>query len=1469
MLGNRSGAEAKLLENGILTELFDENGFDKNAYNVEDLKKNLETIRASIADALTKKLITPEDKKNLELSISKVFSNLGFDYESDLHKKAMDKFKEEIDRDAKNFDFQKKIFESTGDAEWARRAAEENLYVWDELARKWFEELKARSGKEEIPLNLDSVSAEELLGKDLVDLYTKLKERLESNAIDVKTTATELLDVLPEAIKHQNNLNKLTANYKKNIEKTSDIHDRNLFTLKYQADTYEEMMRYWKENPINAFKMDNLQYMSKGDLEALRKSLTDEFSGFEGKIPAEKMKEYYDSLKKIDEEELNKKVFANVFKYAKTATTSLEAYNKKVKEREAAEKSLAEKRQQLEDDKYVLSEEAIQTYKTEIQNLEQEVIKLSNEEGIAAIKAATDAEMVQKSVESLGKSIAKVGDIISEIGGAIGGDLGSSIGSLGGILNSAGDIGSKIAGGGLDMIGGIVTGVVKMYDLSRTLDDVVTNAVNGMFEHDAEKQASINAMKDAVYEYAAAIKEADIEERNWFGTTAFTDARDAIDKASVLLNAYNAKMDEWQEAYKDKKHGGWGNYLAAGLSVAAGTALAIWTGGASLPASYALAVGLTTTASVAAGAAAAGMYAAAEYTAEWLNYSNGLVHAYENLRIVTRKASNGFWGTGWGGNDEVTQDLQSYLDDSKTIYDAMLQKMLGEIDEKQYRSVVDSVGYASKEKEAIAQAMLDLGLNDLKLFDEDGIINSEVANILLESGRLTEQTEETIKFLISKGDDVKEMYKELDAAASKLFSPLMDNFTNAIWDWFDDGKDVMDSFYEYSSDTFRDIANEMIKTLLMDEVFSKYKTQLRDIMLAFGDGGDYNAMVNGVAGVAQGMANDLSTMSPAIQELLKQLDQALKDAGYANGLAKSDNGSKSSSDVKSDFANLLKDINSTISDFTKSLKKQFAESLIDKLLDAPEFKDKLDNLNSDIQSFIDSVDASTSRTDIENKLNEFATAYANMAKDGLAKVEMFFKATGQWADYFTEKILGISFESLKDNLSGALDGSKDAMDNFMKDFKESIAKNALAKLMDTSGFNQQLENFMMSTAISIENNTFDKDRFESNYQSLLDWLAGMIKQVNEQFGTGVTDIVEETLGTSFDSLKEKLASSLDGTKKAMKSLLEDLREEIAKKALSALMDTSGFNNALDEFTKNLADSIQNGTFDKGAFEKDYGSLLDWLSELINGINETFGSGLEDALERTTMTSLDSFLSNITSSLSDVSKTIEDMMEDIRKSMLSASLNHWMDTSGMNDRLEQWRKMWAEAEDNGTIDQKREELLALYEEIMREIKYKSDEYAEGYGIETNKEGTLSSSIKGVTEETANILAAYMNAIRQDVSVERYLLEQIVGHLGIIEDNTTDEFTMGPDGVYQSALRGFSPIDEEEGVPTTLDLYMQSIAYEQLPMMNMTAASQLAQLEMQTEYLRQLNVVSQQISADLSSMRGYVSGIATGSYAVKVK
>ena len=68
----------------------------------------------------------------------------------------------------------------------------------------------------------------------------------------------------------------------------------------------------------------------------------------------------------------------------------------------------------------------------------------------------------------------------------------------------------------------------------------------------------------------------------------------------------------------------------------------------------------------------------------------------------------------------------------------------------------------------------------------------------------------------------------------------------------------------------------------------------------------------------------------------------------------------------------------------------------------------------------------------------------------------------------------------------------------------------------------------------------------------------------------------------------------------------------------------------------------------------------------------------------------------------------------------------------------------------------EEFLDAWEKALNEYGHSMMDMAD-----SSSSDSLSKSIQGVTEDTANLLGSYLQAIRQDVSVKRSLIEKLVG------------------------------------------------------------------------------------------------------------
>ena len=151
----------------------------------------------------------------------------------------------------------------------------------------------------------------------------------------------------------------------------------------------------------------------------------------------------------------------------------------------------------------------------------------------------------------------------------------------------------------------------------------------------------------------------------------------------------------------------------------------------------------------------------------------------------------------------------------------------------------------------------------------------------------------------------------------------------------------------------------------------------------------------------------------------------------------------------------------------------------------------------------------------------------------------------------------------------------------------------------------------------------------------------------------------------------------------------------------------------------------------------------------------------DLAESLTQITFDGLRDEFMNSLMDMDKSAQDFASDFERYMMKAMLN-----SKMSDMLDKdikafydaWNK-YSQSDkklDKSEIDKLREEWqklvdkgLAIRDEVSNITGY------EGDGKESS---SVSKGIAGITEETADLLASYINAVRADVSVGRVMQEK---------------------------------------------------------------------------------------------------------------
>lgn len=355
----------------------------------------------------------------------------------------------------------------------------------------------------------------------------------------------------------------------------------------------------------------------------------------------------------------------------------------------------------------------------------------------------------------------------------------------------------------------ISTAIQLMQQLQSLIPDAHEEYLNY-----AAKVNEINIMRDAVQEYELAVLKAKQAEESWFAVNNLSSLRQAQKMNEKILGAYITKASESQAIYQNQSGGGW---LTGALNSIMGNMswLSWWD--------------------------------------DWRDiwgvggYDKGMTAAIDNLRVETRKKSSGFLGSGIGGKSQKTEDLQTWINNNKDLFNGL----------------------------------------DTQLFDERGLINKELAESILNnhSEKLVGQTQETLKALVELREQYDEYLKTLHEYVSSLYEPLVDNFVSSLWDWFDEGKDALSSFKEYASQTFRDIASDMMRTVVLKNVFGEgensFQEQLNKLYEDYASGSIKTEaeLMQAVSSLTAGLIGKYESVMPDLKNIMEVITESLANAG--------------------------------------------------------------------------------------------------------------------------------------------------------------------------------------------------------------------------------------------------------------------------------------------------------------------------------------------------------------------------------------------------------------------------------------------------------------------------------------------------------------------------------------------------------------------------------------------------------------
>lgn len=616
--------------------------------------------------------------------------------------------------------------------------------------------------------------------------------------------------------------------------------------IEYENNLYDERKKKLEliKNTLDPDQYENAKNaLDKEHTDALNKLRWDKFKRDNnwGKV--------FGDLNNLNLDTINKMIVA-MEEYGKSADMGVEET-----------KELYEALQKLTDQKIIIDPASIaNTAFKDYSAARKARIKAEKDNGKDSEEAKKQREIEKKNFNIFAKAVAKFGQAVADFGSSFS-SLGSAIGgSAGNILSGIGEIYSsigssmqqiknlKIEGGGaykaMGNISAVLTVATTMINLNEKLASILPNSET-YYDHYAEKARKINKLREAVDEYRVAVLKANLAEKGFVADDPLGNLDKAYKVHEQIAISYYSKLYEAQEQYVAASAGITKTIMPilGVVGAAAAIAAGAFTGGAGLALIGGISslTGLAAT-SAAVGAIGATIVAGAGYAAgqviqsaiDGITYKDGQVDARSNMQVQTRHKT-------WL-RSEKTQNLEEW--------------------------VRENIG--------------------TELFDEYGLVNKEAAQAVLDSGiTLVGETEATLKKLMELRDEYDKWDKELKDFISSEYGTLGDNMVNAIWDWLKGGKDALDSFKDYASDTFKKVAQDAVKTFLITTAIAPYEDDLKRLYE------DYSAtkglvsdeernakLAAGVSYISGQMAKSYEENLPMAETLAKIWTEGFKPQGY-------------------------------------------------------------------------------------------------------------------------------------------------------------------------------------------------------------------------------------------------------------------------------------------------------------------------------------------------------------------------------------------------------------------------------------------------------------------------------------------------------------------------------------------------------------------------------------------------------------
>jgi len=630
-----------------------------------------------------------------------------------------------------------------------------------------------------------------------------------------------------------------------------------------------------------------------------------------------------------------------------------------------------------------------------------------------------------------------------------------------------------------------------------------------------------------------------------------------------------------------------------------------------------------------------------------------------------------------------------------------------------------------------------------RMADEDGLTEADINALREEYNRI-----------IAQGEAKREELAKITGYGDTGSTANIDSFDNVKSAFMDLVSD-MDSTAQDFSDKFSEL---MYSALVNNQLNDTYKGQIEDWYKSYKEA------------VSSGNLNEdtIAKLKSDYNSLVESMQKDAKELAELAGKTIVTTNPVEFDDVKSSFLSLISDMDSTSQDFADTFVSHFNEAMLQMRIEES-IKGDLEEWYKEFSAMVESG-AMLSQEEVDN----LRARYVELGENAKETAQVILQVTGEWEKTMKEKVVGVSFDSMKENFKKAMMDMKKTSEDFSKDLKQTIYEAMSEKMFDDT-YSTQLEVLYNSLYEALSNG---KDEAGRTVDEILAKIEELYKESNDasmkiakDLGANMNDLKSAITGIDFTELTNGFSSVIGD----MTLTAEDFADDFSKMMFNAIMKAQlanvweaqlqeVYNDMYDWFSKPVEERSQE---DYDAIKQNYIGIMTEIQNFGTQVENTIGyqtsaqkSAAEEAAEEARQAAeeaaekarqeweerFESIKSSFTSTLSSMDRDVDAFKKGLQKVTMEKLVDKVYEEK-FNAQLESWYnkyESWINKGGDATSNEFKQ-LMAEYEDLGDKAAETYDALVNALGIESldNYEKTTNKTFDNIKSSFSSLLSDMSN------------------------------------------------------------------------------------------------------------------------------